>query len=89
MAAEDDRFEEWWKQKKDWICYPIAQKVAAKSAWIYLEKKLSEFNKQIASALEVSVEMHDFAVKHANSEPIHASAHIERWSRQLSNNKGV
>jgi hypothetical protein len=41
------------------------------------------------SALEVSSEMHDFAVKHADSEPIHASAHIERWSRQLSNNKGV
>jgi hypothetical protein len=45
MAAEDERFEEWWKQKHDWLCYPIAQKQAAKAAWLYLEKKFAASNK--------------------------------------------
>lgn len=39
MSEIDDRFENWWKKKHDWICYPIAQKVAAKAAWVYWEEK--------------------------------------------------
>ncbi|MGW8324060.1 MAG: hypothetical protein ACWGNI_00060 [Desulfobacterales bacterium] len=35
-------FEEWWRQPKQWLIYPQAQKQAAKAAWDYFESKFTD-----------------------------------------------
>jgi hypothetical protein len=45
-------FEEWWRKPKNWLCYPQAQKMAAKAAWDYLESKFIDAQQTLPVAGE-------------------------------------